>query len=88
MVRRLPRGAYFPFGDGPRVCIGSQFAMMETVLVLATVAQRYRLSLPPDFRLRLVPTVTLRPRDGIPMVVHERRDVRREQSAAEAVLHR
>src|ERR1051326_8860059 len=54
LARRLPRGAYFPFGDGPRVCIGNQFAMMETVLILATIAQRYRLELAPDFVLKLV----------------------------------
>jgi cytochrome P450 len=77
LARRLPRGAYFPFGDGPRGCIGNHFAMMEAVLILATVAQRYRLALVPGFRLELLPSITLRPRRGIPMVVRERSEDRR-----------
>jgi cytochrome P450 len=72
LARRLPRGAYFPFGDGPRVCIGNQFAMMEAILILSTVVRRFRLSLAPGYTLRLLPSVTLRPRDGVKMVVHAR----------------
>jgi cytochrome P450 len=72
LARRLPRYAYFPFGDGPRICIGNQFAMMEAVLILATVVQRYRLALAPGHKLELLPSVTLRPKHGIKMVVHER----------------
>jgi cytochrome P450 len=72
LARRLPRCAYFPFGDGPRFCIGNQFAMMEAVLILATVVQRYRLALVPGFKLELLPSVTLRPKHGIKMVLHER----------------
>jgi cytochrome P450 len=78
LARRLPRGAYFPFGDGPRICIGNQFALLEAVLVLATVAQRYRLALAPGFKLELLPSVTLRPKHGVVMVVQarpERRDL-------------
>jgi cytochrome P450 len=71
LARRLPRGAYFPFGDGPRVCIGNHFAMMEAVLILATVAQRYRLELVPGYTLELLPSITLRPRHGLPMLVRE-----------------
>jgi cytochrome P450 len=72
LARRIPRCAYFPFGDGPRICIGNQFAMMEAVLCLATIAQRFRLSLAPGFQLRLLPSVTLRPRHGVSMVLHDR----------------
>jgi cytochrome P450 len=72
LARRLPRGAYFPFGDGPRICIGNQFAMLEAVLVLATVAHRYRLALAPGFKLELLPSVTLRPKRGVSMVVGKR----------------
>ena len=61
----LPQYAYFPFGGGPRLCIGSGFAKMEAVLLLATVAQRFRLEpisvRPPGAQ----PSITLRPRDGI-----------------------
>src|SRR6185436_9086867 len=46
-VRALPRFAYFPFGGGPRQCIGNAFATMEAVLLLATIAQRFRLALEP-----------------------------------------
>jgi cytochrome P450 len=48
LARRLPRCAYFPFGDGPRICIGSQFAMIEAILILARVAQKFGWHWPPD----------------------------------------
>jgi cytochrome P450 len=72
LARRLPRCAYFPFGDGPRVCIGQHFAVMEAVLILATVTRRFRLALAPGFTLELLPSVTLRPRRGVPMVLAAR----------------
>jgi cytochrome P450 len=56
----LPRYAYFPFGGGPRVCIGNHFAMTEATLLLATIVQRFRLELLPGQRLELKPSVTLR----------------------------
>jgi cytochrome P450 len=64
-----PRFAYFPFGGGPRICIGNNFAMMEMQLVLATIAQRYRLDLMPGQVIEPEPMVTLRPRNGIQMIV-------------------
>jgi len=64
--------AYFPFGGGPRLCIGNTFAMMETVLVLATIAQRYRFTLQPGHVVEPWPTFTLRPRDGIKAVLARR----------------
>jgi cytochrome P450 len=72
LAKRLPRCAYYPFVDGPRICIGMHFAMMEAVLVLATVASRYRLELAPGYTLKLTSSVTLRPQGGMPMILHER----------------
>jgi cytochrome P450 len=56
----LPRYAYFPFGGGPRVCIGNHFAVMEATLILAIIVQRFRIELLPGQRLVLEPSVTLR----------------------------
>ncbi|MGE5778244.1 MAG: cytochrome P450 [Hyphomicrobiales bacterium] len=66
---RLPRFAYFPFGGGPRICIGSRFAMMETTLVLATMLRRFRLVATLDRPIRPLPLVTLRPQGGVPLAV-------------------
>ncbi|NLF63887.1 MAG: cytochrome P450 [Chloroflexi bacterium] len=60
-----PRFAYFPFGGGPRQCIGNRFALTEAVLVLAMVTQRYRLDLVPGHPIALEPLITLRPKHGI-----------------------
>jgi len=65
LARRLPRGAYLPFAEGPRKCIGAAFAMQEAVLLLATIARRFRLQPVEDHVVRLRPAVTLRPADGI-----------------------
>jgi len=70
----LPRFAYFPFGGGPHKCIGASFATMEAVLLLATVARRFRLELSPDARVEILPSLTLRPRHGIRMLAHRRSD--------------
>jgi cytochrome P450 len=67
-----PPYAYFPFGGGPRICIGNHFAMMEAQLILATVAQRYRLRLVPGHPVEPQVVVTLRPRYGLPMTIHAR----------------
>lgn len=60
-----PRFAYFPFGGGPRLCIGNTFALTESALVLAAVAQRYRLHLTRGHPIDMQPLVTLRPRYGV-----------------------
>ena len=65
LAQRLPRFAYFPFGGGPRVCIGNRFAMMEGKLVLAAALQRFRFEPTPKTALTLLPSVTLRPRHGL-----------------------
>jgi cytochrome P450 len=69
LVGRLPKYAYFPFGGGPRLCVGNTFALMETVLVLATLAQRFRFTLQPGCQVTPVPTFTLRPLGGIPAIL-------------------
>src|SRR5258707_3735020 len=65
-----PAYAYFPFGGGPRICIGNHFAMMEAQLILSTVAQRYQLRLIPGHPVEPQMVVTLRPRYGLPMTIH------------------
>jgi cytochrome P450 len=61
----LPRFAYFPFGGGRRQCIGAGFAMAEARLILATVAQRFRMELASGQRVEPYPSITLRPKEGI-----------------------
>ena len=60
-----PRFAYIPFGGGPRGCIGNQFAMLEAQLIVAAIAQRYRIELLPDQDIRPEPLITLRPKPGV-----------------------
>lgn len=64
---RLPKFAYYPFGGGPRGCIGSAFAMMEAQLILATVLPRFELNLVPEHPVALEPLISLRPRHGMLM---------------------
>jgi cytochrome P450 len=72
LAKRLPKYAYFPFGGGPRLCIGNTFAMQEAVLLLATIAQRCRFSLASSEPIRPQPAVTLRPKGGVPVVIRRR----------------
>src|SRR5207245_6297953 len=69
---RLPKYAYFPFGGGPRACIGASFAMMEIILVLATIGQRFRLELVPDHPVEIYPAMSLRPKEGVKVLVRNR----------------
>lgn len=69
---RIPRFAYFPFGGGPRICIGNYFAMMEAILVVATMAQQVTLENVSRETLRTQPSVTQRPATAIEMKVHRR----------------
>ena len=67
-----PKFAYFPFGGGPRVCIGEGFAWMEGVLLLATLARRWRLRLEPGQEIVPAPSITLRPKNGLRMRLERR----------------
>jgi cytochrome P450 len=70
LEKKLPRGVYIPFGDGPRVCIGKGFALMEAVLLLATISQRFEIDLVPDAPIVPQPSITLRPEQGISVNIH------------------
>ena len=70
-VAARPRYSYFPFGGGPRQCIGNNFALMEMHLVVAAIAQRFRLRLVPTHPVEAEPSITLRPRHGIKVTLHE-----------------
>jgi cytochrome P450 len=72
LEERLPRGAYFPFSAGDRHCIGEGFAWQEALLILATLAERWRFELVPGQQIRPRPSVTLRPDRPIRMIVHPR----------------
>jgi cytochrome P450 len=72
LEHRLPPGAYFPFGDGPRRCIGQGFAQLETALVIAAIAQKFRFRLTKGFPVVPEPLVTLRPKYGIEMAIESR----------------
>lgn len=67
-----PRFAYFPFGGGARLCIGESFAWMEGVLLLATIAQQWRMRLAADQVVALQPRITLRPRHGMRLRLERR----------------
>jgi cytochrome P450 len=64
------RFAYFPFGGGPRICIGNGFALMEAQILLATLRRRFRLQVVPGAVIKPLPLLTLRARPGIEVVAH------------------
>ena len=68
---KRPKFAYFPFGGGGRICIGDAFAWTEGVILLAVMARRWRFEAATDEAVEINPTVTLRPKDGLKMVVRE-----------------
>ena len=71
-ISRIPKYAYFPFGGGPRLCIGNYFATMEAVLILVTIAQRFRLRLVPGHKLEVLPALSLRPKHGLKVTLEAR----------------
>lgn len=72
LEKKLPRGVYFPFGDGPRICIGKSFAMMEAILLLATIAQKFELKIVDDRPIEAQASITLRPEGGIKVMLKKR----------------
>lgn len=72
-IKTIPSFAYFPFGGGPRVCIGNHFSIMEMVLVVACIAKHFRLKLAPEHHeVKPQPLITLRPKRGLRMIVEDR----------------
>jgi cytochrome P450 len=69
---KIPRFAYFPFGGGPRVCVGASFATMEATLLLAMIQQNFHLELFPNHPIEIFASVTLRPKHGIRMIAKRR----------------
>ncbi|HZD96527.1 MAG TPA: cytochrome P450, partial [Candidatus Sulfotelmatobacter sp.] len=84
-----PQFSYFPFGGGPRRCIGEGFAWMEGILLIATIAQHWQMQLVPNHPVLLKPVITLRPKHGMRMTITRRpaagaggRQIRRQQQTA------
>jgi cytochrome P450 len=71
-VNRLPKFAYFPFGGGPRLCIGSSFALTEAMLLLLTILRRFHVSLAPGCAVQPVTAITLRPANGMRVILTRR----------------
>jgi cytochrome P450 len=74
-VAERPKFAWFPFLGGPHQCIGQEFAIMELTLVVAMVAQWFRLELSPDYRLEVKPMLSLRPRGPLWMSLRRRESI-------------
>jgi cytochrome P450 len=69
---KIDRFAYIPFGAGPRICIGMGFAMQEAVIIMANVLKNFRLDPAPGHIVEPVQRVTLRPKGGMPLILHKR----------------
>jgi len=64
----MAKQAWFPFGRGPRVCVGAGFAQQEVMTVIASVVRRYRIGVPPGFKPEPISRLTIRPRTGMPLL--------------------
>ncbi|MEO1558714.1 MAG: cytochrome P450 [Cyanobacteria bacterium J06632_19] len=69
LEKQLPRGVYFPFNDGPRVCIGKSFSIMEALLLLATISQQFQLDLVPNQIIEPRTSIALKPKHGLQVVL-------------------
>jgi cytochrome P450 len=83
--KRLPRFTYFPFGGGPRQCIGNSFAMMEATMLLAAIAQKFQFRAVEEHPIVKIPSFTLRPKYGIRMKL-EARSITRAPSSRRSSL--
>jgi cytochrome P450 len=72
LEKQLPRGVYIPFGNGPRICIGKGFAVMEAILLLCAIAQKFEMDLIPDHPILPQASITLRPEQGIQVRLQSR----------------
>ena len=89
LAQHLPRFAYVPFGGGQRMCIGSEFAQLEVTLVLATVAQRFRIAPRNPTRVpEPIPVLTLQPRGGVFATVAPRRRLRVNERNGPGAMHK
>jgi cytochrome P450 len=68
----LPKGAYIPFGGGPRTCIGMRFGQLEVRTIATLILSRFTLSLAEDFQLTIRQMPTISPKNGLPMIVRAR----------------
>ena len=71
-IKQLPKYAYFPFGGGPRICIGNTFAMMETVIVLAEVIRRFHFERTSNEPIPPLPSITVRLTKPLDVILHAR----------------
>jgi cytochrome P450 len=69
---QLPKGAYVPFGAGPRICIGMRFGQLEVKAIASRILSRFRVELDPGWELRVRQMPTLSPQGGMPVVISER----------------
>jgi cytochrome P450 len=87
-VKARHRCAYLPFGAGPRVCIGMNFAMLEMVAILATLIRDFRLATVPGHRLELEPSFTTRPKGGLPLMIEPLGACQRADQSEMALVHK
>lgn len=83
LMKRLPKFAYFPFGGGPRQCIGNTFALMEATSILATIARKFRLRLVAGHPVVPLASITLRPRHGVRVTLESRPKIAEQTSITE-----